>query len=268
MDKQDEVVAEPNFIRDAVAKFMTPRAVPRTSRDEELLREAQTLDLSGSDLKAHAWGNGPSVLLAHGWDSRGTHWGSYISALVEAGFRAIAVDAPAHGDSPGERANVLLYALELLKASRSLGPLAGIVGHSFGAAASSVALHRGLNAERAVLLSGPNSLRFITEQWCRHHHIVESQIPHFVHLVELEVGEPIDSLEIARMAGSLSQPVLVVHDRLDEDIPLEEGLAVASAWPGSRLLITERYGHRRIMLAKEVVREVVAFLQERSNQPH
>ena len=44
---------------------------------------------------------------------------------------------------------------------------------------------------------------------------------------------------------------------------MEDGLAVAAAWPGARTLITQRYGHRRILIAKEVLSEVVAFLKSR-----
>jgi hypothetical protein len=41
---------------------------------------------------------------------------------------------------------------------------------------------------------------------------------------------------------------------------VEDGLSVAAAWPGAKALITERYGHRRILIAGEVVRETVEFL--------
>ncbi len=74
------------------------------------------------------------------------------------------------------------------------------------------------------------------------------------------MGQPIDALDIVQIAARLTQPVLVVHDRSDESIPVEDGLAVASAWPGAKMLITERYGHGRILIAKEVVREVVTFV--------
>ena len=47
------------------------------------------------------------------------------------GLSAVGVDAPAHGDSPGEKANVLQYGKALVEAGGELGPLAGIVGHSF-----------------------------------------------------------------------------------------------------------------------------------------
>jgi hypothetical protein len=54
----------------------------------------------------------------------------------------------------------------------------------------------------------------------------------------------------------------VVHDRVDDIIPVDDGLAVAAAWPEAKLLLTERYGHRRILIAKEVVQEVVEFLKD------
>jgi pimeloyl-ACP methyl ester carboxylesterase len=201
------------------------------------------------------------VLLAHGWESRRTHWGAFVDALTDAGLRAVAVDAPAHGDSPGARANVLEYSRALVRVGREIGPLAGVVGHSFGAGASVIALDRGLAADRAALISGPSSLVAVTERWARHHRLTEAEIPEFVRMVEREVGEPLEGLDAARIAAGLSHPALVVHDRGDEDIPVGEGLAVAEAWPGARMLVTERYGHRRILIAREVVREVVAFLK-------
>ena len=104
-------------------------------------------------LAATSWGSpeAPTVLLAHGWNSRRSHWSAFVPELRDSGFRVVAVDAPAHGDSPGDRANVLAYGKALRAVGEELGPLAGIVGHSFGAGAAVIALHHGLAADRAVL---------------------------------------------------------------------------------------------------------------------
>jgi pimeloyl-ACP methyl ester carboxylesterase len=55
-------------------------------------------------------------------------------------------------------------------------------------------------------------------------------------------------------------PALVIHDRNDQEIPVAEGQAIAAAWPGANTLFTERYGHRRILIARDVIKAVVNFL--------
>ena len=247
-------------LSEAAERFLRPRPSVPTPRDDELLGRGRALELA-CGLAATSWGSGPTVLLAHGWESRRTHWGAFIPRLLEAGFRAVAVDAPAHGDSPGTKANVLQYGKMLVEVGRELGPLAAIVGHSFGAGASVIALHRGLNADRAVFISGPSSVVTVIERWGRRDGLLECDIPAFVRIVEREVGEEVEFMDVTQIVPGLSTRALIVHDRGDKEIPLDEGLAVAAAWPGATMLVTERFGHRRIMVAGEVVQAVVEFLR-------
>jgi pimeloyl-ACP methyl ester carboxylesterase len=247
-------------LTEAADRFLTPRPSVATPRDDELVARGRPLDLA-CELAATSWGTGPTVLLAHGWESRRTHWGAFVPPLLEAGFQAVAVDAPAHGDSPGTRANVLLYGKLLAEVGRELGPLVGVVGHSFGAGALVIALHRGLLADRAVLISGPSSVVTVIERWGRQHSVPVTEIAAFVRVVEREVGEDVEFMDVTQIVPGLTTRALIIHDRNDKEIPLEEGLAVAAAWKGSTLLVTERFGHRRIMLAGEVVQTVVGFLK-------
>lgn len=53
----------------AVERFLTPRSAEATARDEEWRRRGTDLPLA-CGLAATAWGAGPTVLLAHGWESR------------------------------------------------------------------------------------------------------------------------------------------------------------------------------------------------------
>lgn len=246
-----------------VDRFMRPKVAPPTARDAELLRQGEDLALD-TPLAATAWGNGPTVLLAHGWNSRRTHWSAFIPALVESGFRAVSIDAPAHGDSAGSSAHVLMYAIGLLEVGQALGPLAGVVGHSWGGGALAIAMRRGLQAERAVLIASPCSFTRLISDWCRHHHLQEPEIDAFLELVSDRVGVGIGDLDLDHIVRHLHQPALIIHDLGDDDIPVADASAIAEAWPGARLMITERFGHKRILIAKEVVRRSVAFLK---NEP-
>jgi fermentation-respiration switch protein FrsA (DUF1100 family) len=255
------VVGTDGSLGAVVERFLTPRPPRESVRDDDILGRGTAIRLD-CGLAATAWGTGPAVLLAHGWESRRTHWSAFVGPLADAGFQAVAVDAPAHGESPGQMTNVLEYALMLVDTGRQIGPLAGVVGHSFGAAAAAIALGRGLEATHAVLISGPSSLASVLERWGRGHGLSEQEIPRFLFLVGAKVGEPIEHLDLSHLAAELTTPTLIVHDCNDKEIPVEDAVALAAVWRSATVRITERYGHRRIMFAPEVVREVVGFLEQ------
>lgn len=52
--------------------------------------------------------------------------------LVEAGYRAVAVDLPAHGSSPGTTTDLFELREAVVATGAAAGPLAGIVSHSRG----------------------------------------------------------------------------------------------------------------------------------------
>jgi pimeloyl-ACP methyl ester carboxylesterase len=52
----------------------------------------------------------------------------------------------------------------------------------------------------------------------------------------------------------------VIHDQDDRDVPIEEGIAVAQAWPGAQFVRTTGLGHRHILRDLEVIARVSAFI--------
>lgn len=255
-DGPGETVVNEHILRVADA-FVAPKPTTETVRDRELLNDGISLQLE-CGLAGTAWGEGPPVLLAHGWESRRSHWGAFVPALVQAGFQAVAIDAPAHGDSPGRRVNVLEYGKGIVDVGRQIGRLAGVVGHSFGAAAAIVAMHRGLAVDKAVLISGPACLVKLAKRFGAARQLNEAETAEFIEIVEREVGARIGSIDLPGMARVSAAPTLIVHDQTDEEIPLQDAF---EPWPGATRLVTERYGHRRILIAKEVVKHVVGYLR-------
>jgi alpha-beta hydrolase superfamily lysophospholipase len=76
-----------------------------------------------------------------------------IRGLVDAGYGVIALDAPAHGRSPGREANVVLFARALLEAASELPPLLAVIGHSMGGASALLATQMGLRCETLVTVA-------------------------------------------------------------------------------------------------------------------
>ncbi len=89
--------------------FSRPRRHPKRPWELALAERAEPLVLAGG-LRALAWGEGPVVLLVHGWSGRGTQLAAFVEPLVAAGHRVLALDGSAHGDSPGRLTNLPAFA--------------------------------------------------------------------------------------------------------------------------------------------------------------
>ena len=62
--------------------FMTPRDLPLRDWELPLLAKSERVTLRFG-LSALRWGQGPAVLLMHGWEGRPTQFASLITALVD-----------------------------------------------------------------------------------------------------------------------------------------------------------------------------------------
>jgi pimeloyl-ACP methyl ester carboxylesterase len=64
------------------------------------------------------------------------------------------------------------------------------------------------------------------------------------------------------MADELATPpLLIVHDRDDQETSWDAARALAGSWPDARLLTTTGLGHNRILADPAVVAAAVAFLR-------
>lgn len=245
--------------REALRLFMTPRRLAPRDWEADLLgqRPPQTF---ANGLVGRAWGEGPMVLLAHGWEGRGVNLGRFIAPLVAAGYQAVALDGPAHGDSPGETTNPVNFAEGILGVGRELGPLAGVIAHSMGAASTVLALREGLAAEKVVLIAGPSSLAGVIRRFAQMARLPEQVAERFYQLVGERAGEPAESLDIAHIGATLTTPALIIHDPADNDVPFTDAEAIAASWPGARRYVTEGLGHRRILRDPSVIAMAVSFV--------
>src|SRR5262245_22720923 len=84
--------AERLFVRPPPRQRESPRA-----RALLTAGDAFSVPFGDGRLAGWKWGTGPTVLLVHGWGGRSSQLGAFVTALVRAGYSALAFDAPAHG---------------------------------------------------------------------------------------------------------------------------------------------------------------------------
>jgi pimeloyl-ACP methyl ester carboxylesterase len=181
--------------------------------------------------------------------------------LLANGFRVVTFDAPGHGVSEGRRSSIVHFAKALQAAVVSQGPAYAVIAHSLGAAATLRAITRGLAVERVVLLGPTRGPRDWAEQFRRQLGIPASVMEAMRERSERWLGARWEEFDVPEMARGQRAPMLLFHDRNDAEVPWSDGAAIASAWPGARLVTTVGLGHRRILRDERVVAEAVAFLK-------
>jgi len=248
---------------EAARLFTTPRR--RRARDpvvDGVPAGPRAFVAAGHPLVGWSWGEGPTVLLVHGWNGRAADMAPLAGALARAGYRAVAVDLPAHGRSPGRRTSVADWSAVLCALGAQLGPLRAVVGHSLGGAATTLALEAGLDAAGAALVAParrPHEYVARLGAWLG---LPPARLPGIERAIGARVGRELDWFDTTRAAAALSLPALVLHDPLDDEVPWSHGAALAEAWPGARLVPTPGEGHVGILAADVTLERVVAFVGE------
>jgi pimeloyl-ACP methyl ester carboxylesterase len=253
-------VAPPLAVRLAERAFGTPPRVD--ARPSPVLDAGHRFYLSvGRErLAVWSWGDGPVAVLLHGWGGRSEQLVSFVTPLLAAGYSVMAPDAPGHGASTGRGSSIVAFADALEAVAAHIGPVDAFVGHSGGAAAGALAIHRGLPVRRAAFLAPVASLSDVVMRFSWQFHIPPWIADAMRRRFESRIGVPMSSLEIPALARNARTPLIVFHDPEDREVPWHDAAAIAQAWPGARLVDVPRVGHNRILRDQGVVEQAVSFL--------
>lgn len=218
-------------------------------------------EISGHQIQTYQWfGEGPRVLLIHGWESNTFRWRNLIGFLREAGFHIIAFDAPAHGYSSGSFLHVPLYTECVEHMVQTYQPR-HIVGHSVGGMTALYHAHRHPNeqVEKIVTIGSPSEFHEIMENYqhiLQFNNRVMRALDRFIHA---EFGFHVHEFSTSRFAVGNPKKGLLLHDRHDTIAPFHASQKVHDSWHDSVLVPTEGLGHS--MHQESVNRQIVAFLQ-------
>jgi pimeloyl-ACP methyl ester carboxylesterase len=248
--------------------FLSTKRIATPEREARWLRDAEwgAIEADGEALATYSWGEGPLVLLVHGWNGRGSQLGAFGRVLAGLGFRAVALDLPGHGESPGRSSSLLAMASGIEAAMRQLGSPAGVVAHSAGCAATTLALQDGPSAPALAFIAPPEDLGYFALELARHLRVQPRVHRRARRGIEARFGIPWSQLRIPALAPEMTQPLLVIHDATDREVPHSHGESVAANWPGARLITTRGLGHQRILRDADVVRRAVEFVTRRQER--
>lgn len=256
-------VVAPDWTAQAVRRlyFRPPRFFP-SSVERAVLAKGTPFVLGHGDTQVvgRSFGEGPAVLLLHGWGGHMGQLTGFVEPLTLRGRRVVTVDWPAHGASSGNTTSLPRVARTLLDLQALVGGFDAVVAHSFGAPATVLAMSRGLACRRVALLAPVAVLARYFERFGQAFALSAAAQARFVAASERWLEAPVEAFEPLSVARGLNAPLLAVHSAEDEEAPLEEARALVARWPGAQLDVVEGLGHRRLLKDAAVVQRVAEFV--------
>lgn len=203
-------------------------------------------------------GDGPVVLLVHGWNGRALQMHAFIGPLIEKGFKVVAFDHKGHGESTSQYSSFL----EMVEGTRLVmahyaQDMAGVVAHSIGCNAVLKACEDAPQPLSMSLVAPVDDFLSWLERVRLRIGINARLFQHVIGLIEADTGLKLveqcklDETNITRHRLQL------VHDKFDRINKIEASYKLQERFPGTALLETEALGHARILANPEVVAQVV-----------
>ena len=245
--------------------FCTPHRRAPLPREKKWLEGSTLSSVSFEEnynLPIWTWGEGPAILLVHGWSGRGSQMAVMARPLVDAGFKVVAFDLPGHGDAGGKLSALPMFAKAIRLVADQVGPLHGVIAHSLGTSGVSLALAAGLNVEKVVYLAPPENMPIYLERAGTFLGFGSGIAARAQKHLENIYGVPLKNARAPVIGPAMKASLLVIHDDTDKEVLLEEGRLVVKHWPEAEMIVTHGHGHHRLVRNPEAVEMAVGFLKK------
>ncbi|WP_281560090.1 alpha/beta hydrolase [Thalassomonas sp. RHCl1] len=262
-------IAPSRTAKKTLAVFMRPRRSEPKAWELKAENRGERFNLNenisaiywqGDGVTDPASGPGKNLLLIHGWESRATQMYGLVPRLLELGYRVTALDMPAHGKSQGDMANAEVFVQTLLLAQEKLGKFDAVIGHSMGAGAASLALSRGLETDKLVLVSGPSSIENVLRRFSKIVGLNRRATNKFIDFASELVGVHPAELDASKQNVGNPTPTLIVHDLDDREVPISESRRLLPAFENAEFFETRGLGHRKILKSPQLNDKIYQFL--------
>jgi len=238
--------------------FCTPRKGRVLPDQKSFLNPAKdkTLSAEGVEIQTYVWeGDGPTILLIHGWESNVWRWHKYIPEYLSQGYRVVAFDAPGHGNSSGSILNVPLYTEAINAVVSNYNP-DYTVAHSIGALSSIYYFKKfqPTTLKKMVVLGSASELSEIMDDYQRILGLSPKVMRDLEAFLKARFGLSFKTFSGAAFAKAVTVPGLIIHDKHDRITPVSASRAIHKNWKDSSYIETEGLGHS---LYQDEVREAI-----------
>ena len=244
---------------------MFPMVKPELKqRDSDALKTGQRFTFKSKGMRvAYSWGEGPLIILIHGWEGRGAQMAPLAQRLAECGFKAIIFDVKAHGESSGKRVDFTDFQEDIIHLTQHMNQsVHAYVAHSAGGLLMMTARHKKLiQAERYVTLAsprGPYPPLEIIRKFLRTPESVEHRCRH--HISKNFSASWSDLMKGKMFEYHGQGELLVIHDQDDELVLHSDSEQVIQQWPNAQTMKTSGLGHNKLLWSPSVMERIEDFI--------
>ena len=213
-----------------------------------------------SGLHFRKWGkSGPLVICLHGWEGSASQFTGLANHLADNGFRVVALDASAHGTSPGNTTNPLEFLSDLIELQQGLNEPAHLIGHSMGGAVAMLAVRDGMPCRQLVAIAAPINFSDAFVRFNREIGLSAAAYDYLVAAVEKRIKRSLDSVDLLRRPPR--RAMLLIHDKADKEVAFARAQLLAGVSRDCELYSTNGLGHQRILKSPEVWDRIVRQLK-------
>ncbi len=250
----------------ALYYFFRPIPFPIPRREKPARQKASRFQLHThkSPFELFEWGSGDrTVVMMHGWSGRGSQFFKITEQLVKQGFRVLALDAPAHGESQLKRSHMLEFVDALEVVAKKYGPIEAAIGHSMGGMAIFNAMKReGFSPSKLIIIGTPANIRNVVTDFCNRLKANAKVARGIINYIENRYDMEVENVSTDQLAAELNPAGLIIHDEHDLDVALENARITAAHWPRAELVVTSGLGHRKILMDRDVIDRISDFLNQ------
>jgi predicted alpha/beta-fold hydrolase len=248
--------------------FFSPVEYKLNAAEKRLLQQGDIffIKVRNKKIQCWRWGEGPLVILAHGWNGRGIQFQPLIEALIDSGFSVVTYDAPGHGESEGKTSNYF----EFSDAVRSLwhtvdkNNVQAVIGHSLGACALLNFISKENYHRQTILIAPALKLREMLFQTFEIHGVPKIVYQNLVQNLESLHGYSIFSDNPSQLIKQIHTDLVVFHDKNDKAVPYADMKHVAEVSNNIHLNTTTGLGHKRILFDRKVIQTIVRNVREKN----
>lgn len=249
----------------AAKLFTTPIKHKIPKRELHMDKNSLQLKIVVPDIKkeivVYKYGEGgKKILFVHGWSGRGTQLVKIADELLQMGYQIISFDAPAHGKSPGKNTLMPEFIASILELEKQFGPFEFAIGHSLGGMSILNAIKQNLKVKKAVIIGSGDIIQDIIDDFVKQLQLKPNIAPLLKDYFERKYGENMEKFSSHLAAEEVNIPVLIFHDKNDEDVDVKAAYNINKHLLNSELVITEGLGHRKILGNYAVIESIKKFI--------